>query len=429
MQFAKAGCSSTGRRSHSLRRSSIRSPELPSTIAWLDYDEAERQRMREIAGLFRDQGTVDELGLGRIRDAFSNRLFPGTSVLWRRARYLLFVPWVYQLISEGKGPRATADDAARRLFRRLRDSLVREGDLDGLIGRQRPNVQQTPDVILWAALETWGVREPVGTLHRFHRTLDFQARRKAIEEELPPESFFHPRLPARPAGFPDRAAFRLSEREAEFLCALLLDEDALPTLVDGRGDSLLALLMRMDTLPDADTPFWEQSLPSASAALGDAIRHAGCFSDVMHGARVLYAATLAQARNDLGRLDEAEDAASDWIALVDGPRRAELVEWRRDISEFWAIVRAQNPRVDRSTTDFVEGWSDIALSDPAAVFRDPRANDLVVGREAFAKGGRARLSATDNKRREGGGVVPTRLTYRWLNAHQIATDIRRGQGA
>src|SRR4051812_25878346 len=98
-------------------------PSEGSFIAWLDYNEADRQRMREIAAYFRDQGTVDELGLGRIRDAFSDRLFPGTSVLWRRARYLLFVPWSYELIAHGKvGKSRSTESLARGLQKTLRNS-------------------------------------------------------------------------------------------------------------------------------------------------------------------------------------------------------------------------------------------------------------------------------------------------------------------
>ncbi|WP_408647239.1 DUF6361 family protein [Tessaracoccus coleopterorum] len=38
---------------------------------------------------------MDELGIGQIRDVFSNVLFPGTSVTQTRARYLLLVPWAF----------------------------------------------------------------------------------------------------------------------------------------------------------------------------------------------------------------------------------------------------------------------------------------------------------------------------------------------
>ena len=65
----------------------------PAVLAWLDYSEADQRRAREIVRMFSQPESRDELGLGQIRDALSDTLFPGTSVLLTRARYLLFVPW------------------------------------------------------------------------------------------------------------------------------------------------------------------------------------------------------------------------------------------------------------------------------------------------------------------------------------------------
>ena len=68
----------------------------PAVLAWLDYSEADQRRAREIVAMFSQRESRDELGLGRIRDTLSDTLFPGTSFLLTRARYLLFVPWLYR---------------------------------------------------------------------------------------------------------------------------------------------------------------------------------------------------------------------------------------------------------------------------------------------------------------------------------------------
>ena len=59
----------------------------PAVLAWLDYSEADQRRAREIVRMFSQPESRDELGLGQIRDALSDTLFPGTSVLLTRARY------------------------------------------------------------------------------------------------------------------------------------------------------------------------------------------------------------------------------------------------------------------------------------------------------------------------------------------------------
>ena len=54
---------------------------MPSSLAWLDTDEIYRKRSLEIIDLFKDQGTVVEIGIGTIRDTFADICFPLTSVL------------------------------------------------------------------------------------------------------------------------------------------------------------------------------------------------------------------------------------------------------------------------------------------------------------------------------------------------------------
>ncbi|MBE1487519.1 DUF6361 family protein [Plantactinospora soyae] len=69
---------------------------MASGLSWLDSSRDDQNRMRELLKLFSNAESRDELGLGQVRDAFSDLLFPGTSVLQTRARYLLIVPWCHQ---------------------------------------------------------------------------------------------------------------------------------------------------------------------------------------------------------------------------------------------------------------------------------------------------------------------------------------------
>ena len=58
---------------------------MPSMIAWLDASREDQRRMREIVNLFTQSESRDELGIGQVRDVFSDSLFPGTSTLRTRA--------------------------------------------------------------------------------------------------------------------------------------------------------------------------------------------------------------------------------------------------------------------------------------------------------------------------------------------------------
>jgi len=141
---------------------------MPSVLGWLDHDEAERRRMQEVIELFRERDTVDELGIGSVRDAFSNLLFPGTSVLHSRARYLLFVPWVYLELERQHISSAEIAARARRDEIRLIDALINggEGEGNGVIGAvARDRLKQLPSYAYWNGLEALGIR-PIGTTAR-----------------------------------------------------------------------------------------------------------------------------------------------------------------------------------------------------------------------------------------------------------------------
>ena len=48
-----------------------------STLTWLDTSEKDRRRTLEFIDTFRERDTRDELGIGVVRDAFSDLMFPG----------------------------------------------------------------------------------------------------------------------------------------------------------------------------------------------------------------------------------------------------------------------------------------------------------------------------------------------------------------
>ena len=49
-----------------------------------------------------EPGAVDELGVGTIRDGFSDILFPGTSTIQTRAKYLFIISYICLELERGK---------------------------------------------------------------------------------------------------------------------------------------------------------------------------------------------------------------------------------------------------------------------------------------------------------------------------------------
>lgn len=138
---------------------------MPSSFGWLDTDQAQRRRMLEVVDLFKEQGTVDELGVGSIRDTFSDALFPGTSTLLTRLRYVLFVPW---LVQRAVRDTPSIDEAVRRLRAdevRLIESLLEgyrdeeRGRNQGILGQTaRAKLKRMPSEVYWGPLGRWQLR-------------------------------------------------------------------------------------------------------------------------------------------------------------------------------------------------------------------------------------------------------------------------------
>jgi hypothetical protein len=147
---------------------------MPSTFTWLDYSEAERRTMLDVISLFKEKETRDELGVGSVRDAFADTFFPGTSTIQTRARYFLFVPWIYRQLEARRVSPATVAREARKAEIDLIGGLLAGGSAGtGVIGeRARAALQRLPSSVYWQGLGAWGIRLFPGSIDQYHRSLE-----------------------------------------------------------------------------------------------------------------------------------------------------------------------------------------------------------------------------------------------------------------
>lgn len=162
---------------------------LPSVIGWLDQSEEQQRKMREVIALFAEAGTVDDIGIGIVCDAFSDQLIPGLSTVQTRIRYFLFVPWVYQRLEAERIRRETnAERKAREWQLDLMESLLRGGAGEGVTGRVAGrSLKQLPSFIYWSGLRSFGIRTFVGTRQDYFRSIgrliDAERRHRAEGED------------------------------------------------------------------------------------------------------------------------------------------------------------------------------------------------------------------------------------------------------
>ena len=387
--------------------------------------------MLEAVELFRDRDTVDELGLGSVRDAFSDLLFPGTSVLHTRARYLLFIPWIYRDLERRKVASAHAGSIARRDEVRLIEALRRgQPDSQGIIGVQAgARLQRLPSSAYWQGLHRLGVRLFAGSQDRYHRSLDayYVGRRRFrdLQQSVQGEdselverqpSNWHPGIPPAPDGLLEEASFELGQDEAAYLRDRIL--------LQAPRTLLSALVDRADALVGVAHPWSHPAHADFDPQLAERIEYARRFSDLMQGGQLLYGHLLAEMIGGEGpnpyreRLDEWE---------VSRARLADRAA-NTDRQRFWAVVRDGNARVPHPTQRFIDRWWDVVVDEATPVADSPIATTLVTERERFLKRGLARLDESNVRAREmwGGTAGLNQLDYRWSTVRQLLQDIQTG---
>lgn len=136
-------------------------------IGWIDYSKEERNKIVSILRLLGTQGTIDEIGIGSARDAFSDLLFPGISVLQTRAKYFVLIPYLFESacgecargkLHSGKDVRNYIEKSEDRIVGALMKSAKNDLDRNGIIGSRNyasgRSVKMKPSSIYWNGLRT-----------------------------------------------------------------------------------------------------------------------------------------------------------------------------------------------------------------------------------------------------------------------------------
>lgn len=397
---------------------------MPSTFSWLDHSEQQRRTVLDLLHLFKERETVDELGIGTIRDALADLLFPGTSAPQTRARYFLFVPWMYQGFEKQRTPSAEIGRKAKLAEGQLIEALLKAGESDGVIGRVAgKGLQRRPASIYWAGLRRLGILLREGSQQQYHASLDAAYRHHAEpteDGERPARRLaaWHSRLPGAPRSFPGSPSLQLEPHEAEFL------RDQLQV---SAPDSLFAAIVREKTAPPpCEFPWDEARYMGFSPQIQRQLTHAQNLSEVMHGAALLYNLILSELTGNQEREQEYVTRLGRWASAVIAPRQGELAAW--DLDDLWTCAEAEGARIGLRTRRFVVDWYQEAVrsGNAATVASRQMARRIVENRERAMKGRAARVDNQRARERWGGAAGTIRLSYRWSNAARIAADIVTG---
>ena len=388
-------------------------------IGWVDFSREEKNNITTLLKMLGTQGSVDELGIGTIRDYFSNKFFPGITVLQTRAKYFVLIPYIFfdaqkQKYNNKRDVITWINRQEYRLVRTLVNEAPNEG---GIIGRRSLMKEQAvkikPSTIYWNGLRTIGaIKVPECTINyacgivymesRKRREISLKAENedtKGDDKDMHREGrvLFEPIN----AGYDylNNSSIHLEEHEAAYIHRLFTTSNQTKT-------SLMAFFLN-----NRDEFFDSFRFESINAnKLPDKLQHhyelAKQFADFIYGAHALY--NVIYARGCDIKDDEINDKFEKWIDEGD---------YRCDID---TIITESNCTHD--TKVFLRRFTKCATERDIAGLEK-----TVIDREREKKPGRTKLNRKsvykyDSKAR----VHDYKLDYRYETAKTIIKDIFDG---
>jgi hypothetical protein len=391
-----------------------------SSLAWIDFDEAERQRAQRIMALFQERESRDELGLGAIRDSIADHLFPGTSTIQTRLRYMLFIPWLFRTLEGRDVPEGQLRAEARALEIRLADALKAGGESNGIIGRDAgPRLQRLPSSVYWAGLGAWGIRLFPGSIDSLFISLRGLKRPRISSDSEDAAAgsraaaIWNPALPQAPKDLLDRAAFCLSADEAQFI---------IDRLVATHPTALLTILARDGIDAECDHIWTHPYLASFPAPARRLVRHGEIFSHVMHGAALLYNLALSELRGRDDWAADYRDRIAAWAAELD---LSVVRNW--SLADFWDAVEHPAHRIRPTAKRFVTQWLELVVDGTTQIASAPAARQLVEERERRLKTSQSRYTNHAVRDRWTGASGVERLNFRWNQARSHLRDLAHAE--
>jgi hypothetical protein len=393
---------------------------MTSLISWLDASTDENSKMRELVKLFGTPETTDDLGMGQLRDAISNSLFPGTSVLHLGARYMLLVPWAYLTAHKStRNPddlRKRSEESERQLIGRLKE-IGEESYIGRDAGR---NVQQLPSAAYWTALRTYGIVNKGADRSAVAQLMCADA--PAPEEGESSYSVWNQTLPKPPAGFPhaEDRGLKLAHDEARWL-----QERILSTC----PGTMLAHVVGSEVSPSPGlwAPWLDPACRSAEGDPAQWLRDAEAFSFIHNGASILYQHLLAERSASV--FNAGEDTVEPTRQLLEAweeqrdSKRELLAGW--DVNGFIDRATALNRGINSNTAGFARATAEAAMS-PSKLIDNGDFRAAVETREKLMKKSNSRFR---NERRLRAWQPPVRvaaLSFRWAQVRRNVLDIHAG---
>lgn len=399
-------------------------------IGWIDFSKEEKNKINALIRMLEGEQAVDEIGIGYVRDSFSDMLFPGISVLQTRAKYFVLIPYLFEMASKeqekygtfknGKDVLKFIHNQEIELVKVLKTNSPGEDGKgeNGIIGRLTSDgiVKQKPSAIYWSGIRETGILmhndysigrvcDIIVASGNTRHLVNLKAEDNisgSDDREMKNDGYvlFHPILVDYDVMKDTKIT--LTKREAEYLYDRF-------TTSQGTKNSLMAYMLKNQRLIEQYSYFDIfdiEELKGSEGDLYDRVRLAKDFSDFIIGGHTAYNMLFAQA---LRLEEESEKMRQQLLGYLESYKEPDL----KGILSITGCV-GENASFLIQLNDFAKKKDIEGIS------------KLITAREQKIKPGKAKITGTKGNLQEYKRAHDYKLSYRYETARRIMTDIVNG---
>ena len=413
-----------------------------SFLTWVDFDSDQKKKMAEVIRLFSEQGVRDELGFGTVRDVIADKLFPGTSTIQTRAKYFLFVPYIFLKLQDEAAKSEKLRNSPERMRdfvqeqeQILRNHLVTLEDSSGAFGKRNEELERYPNEVYWAGLKRWGIfKDEVGRSSyyedlgsRIQLFKDWEKKKKDDENDYSkrPNNFWNAEVEKLycDSKVREHYSFELHPKEAGFLRSQINERC--------NGTLLNSILKNEIQIGDVET-IWDLKVRKIiNDQFKDILYNSQNFSLLVCGAVRAYFFYCAK-KLETSLLKDYEEFFEEWFILA---KKSEFPKWK--IEEFFTYLYTLDDKANVHMTQVFSTQFKKEF-DKATTFNEMLDSDSLLSllrkRELnLKKIKRARLSNDEPLKRWGNSLNGVAFKaygpdFRWGQSKRIILDIFAGAG-
>lgn len=404
-------------------------------IGWIDFSKTHKDRVATVLDLLKLDGMVDELGIGVIRDAFANEMFPGISTIQTKAKYFFLTPyilWDYCRLSSSKKKGLSVQKYLERQENEtmwhlidLYDAQIGEGVI-GILKKRPQTLMRKPSAIYWNGMTFYKFIQTDLSITPFLISKSRHSIESLLSESLDGddslgddrdaeyENVFNIRVKPDIKWYANLQETRLelTHDEADFFRSRIIENAGTRLIAElTKNDNLFALFEKSKNFEQFATDC--QVFP-ASDHLKTILALAHDFSEVMYGAHILYNKLIQQKFFQNNCFDE------DWQQWISNIGNKLIAPQNLNEKAIFSYAL----QAKKHTQLFVNEWINFVHSKK---FDAEKMEKLVFDQEIWNKKFKARLNKSDVQDvKENVWVGFRRLDYRYSQAKRILTDIKKG---